>query len=176
VYDLTASRSLGKPCWHTWTCFDGNGGFTPHNSIGLVYVNNSILTGDEHGNLLEMSFDYTTDFVDGVTQPIIWERTTPHVSNEMKRMRHISITLDFATGVAVDPNLDPQVMMQFSDDGGATWSDERWVTCGKIGQYGLRVKYFQLGSALSRVYRFSGSDDIAWSLSGAYLEVEAGRF
>jgi hypothetical protein len=177
IYDYTASKMLGKSCWTTGSSFDGNGGFTRWNPQGIVVAGNTIFTGDFYsGSLLTLSLDYTTDYVSGVSQPIVWERTTPHISNEMKRIRHNSITIDCATGIAIDPTLDPQIMEQHSDDGGATWTDERWVSCGKIGQYGLRVKFYQLGSALSRVYRFRGSDNIAWALSGAAIEIDAGAF
>lgn len=177
VYDYSASKMLGKSCWSTWSCFDGNGGFARWNGQGVVVSGNNIFAGDvDSGRLLLLSGDSLTDYVQGVSQPIVWERTSPHVSNEMNRVKHTWLQFDFATGVAIDPTLDPQVMMQFSDDGGATWSDERWETCGKIGQYGLRVKYYQLGSALSRVYRIRASDGIAWALSGASISVESGRF
>ncbi len=177
VYDFTSSKMLGKSCWTTWTCFDGNGGYTRWNGQGVIVSGNTVYTGDyDSGTLLALSSDYVVDYVDGVSQPIVWERTSPHVTNEMMRLRHVSLQMDFATGITVDPTLDPQVMLQFSDDGGATWSTERWETCGKIGEYGLRIKFYQLGSALSRVYRIRGSDPIAWALSGAALEVQPGRF
>jgi len=70
------------------------------------------------------------------------------------------------------PGYDPQVMMRFSDDGGHTWSNENWVSMGKIGEYFRRVIWRRLGMTLKlrdRVYEVSGTDAVKIALVGAEL-------
>jgi hypothetical protein len=76
-----------------------------------------------------------------------------------------------ATAVRV-PNIDPQVMLRWSDDGGHTWSNEHWVGMGKIGEYGKRVIWRRLGMTTKlrdRVYEVSGSDPVKIAIMGAEL-------
>lgn len=70
--------------------------------------------------------------------------------------------------------VDPQVMLRFSDDGGHTWSNERWASMGKIGQYGKRVIFRRLGMTTKlrdRVYEISGTDPVKLVIVGAELNV-----
>ena len=67
---------------------------------------------------------------------------------------------------------DPQVMLRWSDDGGHTWSNEHWVSIGRIGQYGRRAIWRRLGMTLKlrdRVYEVSGTDPVKVSIIGAEL-------
>jgi PKD repeat protein len=68
---------------------------------------------------------------------------------------------------------NPQVVLQYSDDG-VTWSDEIWLPAGQLGEYGLRVQAWQLGSGRTRIFRIRCYDAIPWRLSGASLDLEVG--
>jgi hypothetical protein len=92
-------------------------------------------------------------------------------------VRHNSFQLDMEVGVGLDgttQGTDPQVMLQWSDDGGHTWSNERWADIGKIGKRRTRVIWRRLGSSRDRVYRVMVSDPIKVVLIGAELDVEEG--
>ncbi len=172
VYDFQVSQQLGKSTWHTWTSSDGNGSTSRHRGQGFAFHQGWHITGDfETGTLYAMDDETYTDN----NNYIVRERTTPHISNDMKRIYYDEINFDFLTGDTTDLTLDPQVMMQFSDDGGATWSDERWESCGRAGYYGLQVNYHRNGSARSRVFRIRMTDNIYWAVSGASLEIRPGN-
>jgi hypothetical protein len=67
---------------------------------------------------------------------------------------------------------DPQVMLRWSDDGGHTWSNEHWVSIGKIGEYYRRAIWRRLGMTLKlrdRVYEVSGTDPVKIAIMGAEL-------
>jgi hypothetical protein len=70
--------------------------------------------------------------------------------------------------------MDPQVMLQWSDDSGHTWSQEHWVTAGRNGEYGLRAIWRRLGKARQRTWRVAVTDPIAWHLLDAYVQVLKG--
>jgi len=63
-------------------------------------------------------------------------------------------------------------MLRWSDDGGHTWSNEHWVSIGKIGQYGFRAIWRRLGMTQKlrdRVYEVSGTDPVKIDIVGAEL-------
>lgn len=67
---------------------------------------------------------------------------------------------------------DPQVMLRWSDDGGHTWSNEHWVSIGRIGQYGKRAIWRRLGMTQKirdRVYEVSGTDPVKIAIVGAEI-------
>jgi hypothetical protein len=68
--------------------------------------------------------------------------------------------------------VDPQVMLRWSDDGGHTWSNEHWAKIGRIGEYYRRVFWRRLGMTLKlrdRVYEVSGTDPVKIAVMGAEL-------
>lgn len=50
---------------------------------------------------------------------------------------------------------DQVLMLDYSDDGGATWSAQRLVSLGDLGQRLKRARFHSLGIARSRTYRMS---------------------
>lgn len=138
----------------------------------VAYAKNVV--GDyETGAIYALDPDAETD--NGVSKK--WLRRSPHLSEGLVRIRHNSFQLDMETGVGTSgtgQGVDPQVMMRFSDDGGNTWSNERWADAGKIGKTRTRVIWRRLGSSRDRVYEVSGTDPVKWVLIGAELDVEKG--
>jgi Neuraminidase (sialidase) len=65
--------------------------------------------------------------------------------------------------------IDPQIMMQYSDNGGYTWSNEKWVSVGKIGEYKTKVRWSRLGSSRNRVFKIMYSEKTFYQINGAYL-------
>jgi hypothetical protein len=75
-------------------------------------------------------------------------------------------------GYPAAPGYDPEVMLRWSDDGGHTYSNEHWVSIGKIGEYYRRAIWRRLGMTVKlrdRVYELSGTDPVKISIMGAEL-------
>lgn len=87
------------------------------------------------------------------------------------------LELDMETGVGlpVGQGDNPQAMLQWSDDNGNTWSNERWATLGKVGEYRTRVRFFRLGMFRERVFKLVISDPVPVAILSAYAEVQSGR-
>jgi hypothetical protein len=69
---------------------------------------------------------------------------------------------------------DALVMLRWSDDGGHTWSDPRFASMGRTGQYGTRVLFRRLGMTMKlrdRVYEISGTDPVKVAIMGAELAI-----
>jgi hypothetical protein len=107
----------------------------------------------------------------GTARPLRWLRQAPALVNENKRVFYPAFEVDFEVGLGLTTGQgsDPQVMMQFSNDNGKTWSSEAWRSAGKRGEYGHRVVWNRCGSGRRRVFRIAGTDPIPWKLVNAYL-------
>lgn len=99
------------------------------------------------------------------------ERISPHIQQEKRLLSFTSFELDMEVGIGLvaGQGSDPQVMMCYSNDGGNTWSAERWASAGKTGRYKNRVKWHRLGSARDRVWRVRITDAVFVQINGAYI-------
>ncbi len=167
VYDAATNA------WHEragWT----NGEFTRHRSNCQMAFNNEIVVGDfEDGNIYAFDLDDYSD--NGEIQKWLrsW-RAIPTGQNNLKRTTQHSLQLDLETGTGLNLGQgdDPQVMLRWSDDGGHTWSNEHWISIGKIGQFYRRAIWRRLGMTLKlrdRVYEVSMTDPVKTAIMGAEL-------
>lgn len=106
-------------------------------------------------------------------------RRSPHVSSEDRWTFYAAFQLDLDTGIGLDGDAsavghDPKVMLRWSDDDGETWSNEHWVSAGKIGEYDARAEWRRLGRGRDRVFEVVVSDPVAWAIVAAYLKIEGG--
>ena len=95
--------------------------------------------------------------------------------NDLKRTSHHSLQVEIMSGIGLDGDVqgtDPQIMLRWSDDGGHTWSNEHWVSAGKIGEYHRRAIWRRLGMTTKlrdRLYEISGTDPCEISIMGAEI-------
>jgi hypothetical protein len=149
VYDSNTSmwherRSLGLSRWRA-NCY--------------AYYNNKHYVGDyTDGIVYEMNLDTYTE--DGASIERIRSASYLHSEANPVFMDWLQIIIESGKGITSGQGSDPQAMLQYSDDGGKTWSSEKWRSMGKIGQYMKRVKWTQLGRFYQRVFRVTITDPI----------------
>jgi len=157
--------------WHE-RAFLNDGNFERHRANSHALAHGLHIVGDyANGKIYELSTTTYSD--DGAA--IRRQRVAPHISSGGKRVSYIEFLLDIETGVGLDgitQGTDPQCMLEFSDDGGHTWSNEKWVSIGKIGNRHKRAKWTRLGVSRDRVFSVSFSDPVKITLIGADLEME----
>jgi hypothetical protein len=171
VYDVATGA------WHERAGFV-SGQFTRHRSNCQAFFTNDVVVGDyANSNIYAFDLDVYAD--NGSIQKWLrsW-RALPTGQNTLKRSTQHNLQLDCESGVGINTGQgdDPQVMLRWSDDGGHTWSNEHWVSMGKIGQYYKRVIWRRLGMTLKlrdRVYEVSGTDPVKVYIMGAELFVSA---
>lgn len=167
VYDVTTQS------WHERAGFI-NGEFTRHRSNCQVFFNNEVLVGDyQNANIYSFDLDNFSDN-DNVQKWLRSWRALPTGQNNLKRTAQHSLQIDLETGVGLNlgQGSDPQVMLRWSDDGGHTWSNEHWVSIGKIGEFYRRAIWRRLGMTMKlrdRVYELSGTDPVKIAIIGAEL-------
>lgn len=167
VYDILTNL------WHKRAWRDNlNNLHRDRGNCSCVFAN-QVLVGDwQNGNVYAVDYNNYTDN----SQPIWRQRQAVHLTKDLKRMFHYELQIQFEPGVGlqVGQGTNPQAMMQYSDDGGSTWSAERWVPIGLVGQYKARAIWRKLGAARDRVYRVAVSDPVKWVIVSANLVVEEG--
>jgi len=167
VYDASTQA------WHERAGFV-NGEFTRHRANNQCNFQNRTIVGDyETAAIYELDLETYADH----DQPQRWLRSwraLPTGQNNLKRTAHhtLQVMMESGVGLVSGQGSDPQVMLRWSDDGGHTWSNEHWVTIGKIGQYGEHVKWHRLGMTMKlrdRVYELSMTDPVKVAIMGAEL-------
>jgi hypothetical protein len=100
----------------------------------------------------------------------------PPLYAEGKRAFMSSLEVDMEVGVGLSSGQGsaPQIMLQWSDDGGNTWSNEHWRDIGGIGNYRTRVTWERLGSFRQRTIRLSVSDPVRCVIYSAQAEIVGG--
>jgi hypothetical protein len=73
-----------------------------------------------------------------------------------------------------DTVINPQICLQYSSDGGFTWSNERWKPLGKVGEFKRSVYWDRCGSARDRVFKIVITDPVKVILVQAFIETDQG--
>lgn len=153
---------------------NADGSFSRHRGVCQCNFQGNIVIGDyQNGNIYTFDLDVYTD--NGLPQRWLrsW-RALPTGQNNLRRTAQHSLQLECQTGVGTDigSGQDPHAMLRWSDDGGHTWSNEHWVSMGKIGSSWTRAIWRRLGMTQKlrdRVYEVSGSDPVKLYITGAEL-------
>ena len=175
--DVATLKAAGPGvAWHQRASWNESSGVY-HRFRGNCFMNfaDLRLVGDfVNGTINMMSRKIYTD---GFAPVLRCTRRTPHVWNIDKRTRlfFAQLQVEFTPGVGNqgNPGYDPQAMLRWSDDGGFTWSNEHWVSIGKVGVTKNRAIWRLLGSARDRVWELTFTDPTARDIIGATLFAEA---
>jgi hypothetical protein len=103
------------------------------------------------------------------TLPIVRERVTGTINAELLGQEYIGRELFQSRAEIIikgipPVNTVPKIMLTFSDDAGYTWSNERIITCGALGNYTWKAIAFQLGRFTDRVFKIRIADENRYSL------------
>ncbi len=166
VYDGAASQVLGEAVWFTLTTTVV--GFSQYRARNLVWAYDKWLVGDPQSS----NIGYLVDNIGTHWgQKVRWEFGTLIVYNEgngalFHELELVSLTGRVALGV------DPQISTSYSLDG-LSWSQDRFIRAGTIGNTKKRLAWFQQGNMRNwRIQRFRGDSDshIAFARLEAQIE------
>ncbi len=173
--DVTWVYDLATELWHKRAWRDSSNVLHRHRSNCAAFFNGRLLVGDyQNGNIYELSRSVYTD--NGDTIPCI--RRAPHLVKDYDRVFYQSLQLYFQPGVGISSGQgsDPQAMLEWSDDGGSTFSNQHWTSIGKIGKYKNRAIWRQLGTARDRIFQVTVTDPVNRVLVSAELQAQAGAW
>lgn len=131
-----------------------------------------LVADSDSGKIMEINPDIFTELDD----PLIFEIESDIVKAFPARMQCRRADFDFAVGFGsergLDPiEIDPCVMISWSDDGGAGWSVPLQRNLGKEGMHRSLVSVLNTGtsSAHGRKWRISISDPVECTLMGGAM-------
>lgn len=168
VYD--ASTGL----WHNRAYLDPSTGLLErHRSNNHITFAGKNVVGDyENGNIYELDLDYYQDGND----PMPAIRAASHIStSDYGWVIHHRLQVDIEPGIGlnVGQGVDPVALLDWSNDGGKTWSNKHAARMGAMGNYETRLRWNRLGRARDRVYRLTISDPVKRVILGASLNPES---
>lgn len=103
--------------------------------------------------------------------------TSPPIQSDRLRvfMRRFELDVESGVGLASGQGSDPQVMLDWSDDGSREWSGTQYLLpMGKIGEYKKRLYRRRLGSFRNRVMRLQVTDPVRRNFIGFYADLSQG--
>lgn len=167
VYDAAASEALEQPVWFTLTT--AVVGFSQYRARNLVWCYDKWLVGDPQSN----SIGYLVqDTGHHWGQQVRWEFGTIIVYNEgngaiFNRLELVALTGSVALGK------NPQISTSYSVNG-LSWSQDRSISVGTIGNTAKRLAWFQQGHMRNwRIQRFRGDSDAHVSFARLEAQIEA---
>lgn len=123
---------------------------------------NKMFVGDLDSNLIGT---LEPDTFEEWGEPLRSSCTAPPVDTGNRSTFHNLLELEFETGVGTLATPDPQVMLDWSDDDGRTWSSEHWRSLGAMGEFQHKPTWRRMGrSRRPRVYRYAITDRVRRTL------------
>lgn len=119
------------------------------------------------GQVGVMVRDTNTEFGDAIS----WETICAPVQFEGRMLTHASLELELDSNPKATART---VSMAWSDDDGETWSNEYVRSTPTTGKVRNRCTWTNLGSAVSRLYRFKGNGTTPLALIRSFVDVEVG--
>lgn len=121
--------------------------------------------------IYELRLGYSRDEVG----PIRRLRASPHIFDKYQLRTIASMEFIFQAGVGVatgtdDEEVNPQVMLRISKDGGQTYGYQRTAPIGAQGEYRTRAKFNRLGRARDFIAEMSISAPVPIAIAGANLD------
>lgn len=84
-----------------------------------------------------------------------------HRERQLIVMNYFEVDIESGVGITAGQGSDPQIMLQYSDDGGRVWSSELWRPMGKIGEHRARQVWRQMGMPFrERTIRLATTDPV----------------
>jgi len=170
VYDITIDQ------WHERGFWNVNvGAYQADRALFHVFAFGKHLVSDrETGVIYEQSLNYTQDNGNLIRR----QRTMPYFYDDLEYLYFSFFQIDMQTGVGTNTgsneNVNPQAILDWSDDGGHSWSNEIYTSIGALGDYIARVIFRRLGRSRQRVFRVTIMADIPVYMIAAHIKVEKG--
>ncbi len=167
VYDVSTNM------WHKWLYTNNLNQYERHRGNCCAVFQGKVLVGDyDNGQIYQLDPNNYTD--NG--QKVRRLRRCPHIVTDLQRQFFDELQIQFQPGVGLQTGTgqNPQAMLRWSNDGGSTWSNEQWVSIGKVGRYLNRAIWRRLGWSRDRIFEVVVTDPVKAVIVSANLKASAG--
>jgi len=197
VADETTKSELTATSWaqdgHTFYCLSGTNetwvydiatglwhnresyGYSRWRCSYVVQFAGKTIAGDASTGIL---YQMHRDYADEAGEPLICESITPPNHAAPERLQVNALHLDVITGQGIVPGDDsttePQIMVQGSRDGGATFGTERWISMGHRGERVKRIVLRRWGvyGVQGVTWRVRSSAAVARGFLSAHMDAQ----
>lgn len=164
VYDVATQL------WHERAYRKEDGSLIRHRGNCHAYFDSKHLVGDfETGDVYEMRLDVHQDNGADIER----FKDMPHNSQGVRTF-YSRFRLDCEVGVGDELGSEPNVWIQWSDDGGISWSSSIICSLGKIGETKKQVNVTRCGSGQDRIFRIGTSANARIAFNGAFVNAVPG--
>jgi hypothetical protein len=151
-----------------------------YNATSHMFVYNKHLLADEtNGNLYKLDVNEFTNN----TQAIQRIRTLSSIHGGMLKqpgkrlqMSRFEIIMKRGVGIISGQGVDPQIIVEYSTDGGETFAHGDFVKVGRMGQTNLKVEWFSMITFDDLIVRITTSDPVYYSLQTAAIDLRLAGF
>lgn len=166
VYDIVGSTAVQEPLWFYMT--SAMAGFSKYRARNLVWVYDKWFCADP----LSTKFGFLDAGVSSQYDDMVrWEFGTTIIYNESNGAIFHQLELVCLTGRIV-LGKEPFISTSYSVDG-ETWSQQKFIRVGRIGDREKRVVWFQQGHMRNwRIQRFMGDSDAHVSFGRLEAQLE----
>jgi hypothetical protein len=167
VYDATTQM------WHKWLYCNDKNQYERHRGNCCAVFQGKVLVGDyENGQIYELDPNNYTDNGHNIRRL----RRCPHLVTDLQRQFFDELQIQFQPGVGLQAGVgqNPQAMLRWSNDGGSVWSNENWVSIGRIGRYTNRAIWRRLGMSRDRIFEVVVTDPVKAVIVSANLKANSG--
>lgn len=163
VYDITTGL------WHERETFEKSRWL----ASSFAYAFGKNLVGDfETGKIYELGLDVYTE--NGTTIQRIATSPTFYNNTKLTTFDRFELDVDAGVGLITGQGSDPQIMLDWSEDGGNTWKGDDWRSMGAIGEYETMTVWDTLGQSRSRIFRITVTDPVKVAIHGARADIRVG--
>jgi hypothetical protein len=141
--------------------------------VGINY-GGFVLVGDAFAGVIgKMNFNTFTEYGNTMWGQI----ASPPVHKDRKRVfvKRLELDVESGVGLPVGQGEDPVWMLDWSKDGGRTFSElQTFRSMGRIGEYLTRLRWLRLGQSRQWIFRLQSTDPVRRVIIGTYLDVTEG--
>jgi len=127
-------------------------------NLGIDYSN---------GKLYQVSLKYPTEAGEIITR----EMYSSPIHNGVNLATMSEYQIDMVTGGLEEPTTDGLIKLQFSDDGGSTWSNIKEAKTGKLADFNKRVAFRRLGRFRQRTMKIIYQEPTQLQVLGTYARI-----
>lgn len=166
--DFTICYDMTEGIWHNRASVDDNGDLHVWDAAGACTIYDKVFFS-RYSEISVYTFDKDS-FRDFGYKNLVRSRTTGIKFENLDDVIIRSLELVTDNGAGKNLDVDPRVMLQVSTDGGFTWSSEKWVKSGKVGQRNFRTLWRDLGKGSRIAFKVKVTDGAPFNIASAFLE------
>ncbi len=161
--------------WFEWS--SGTEGGKSRISSYAFFAGKHLVGDSESGNIYEL--DRNTYTEDGETIVRIRDTGPLHGGLFQRhgkpfQINRLELIMETGVGLLSGQGQNPKIVLQISNDGGRTFSEENAAAIGKSGEFQLKVEWHNLGQFEEAIFRFEISDPVFCSIHWAAADIEFG--